>query len=213
MAFGFTRQLGTSRNYVATGQEAFDHGYTPGQALSRRQYDNYVSRLGRRTSIPGFEQIRETERRLEELARDLERRAALAQSEFEREAIAQARASQQAQREALGKAARRRQRQQAGQRRYNSFLKLIRDKAGEEGEELTYREAQAQAKQVARDLDSKDQSRREAAAEALGGWDKFRELYAAEYGRVVDVITNARGEQFNRITLPSGRSVIQRKAA
>ena len=212
MAFGFTRASGTSRNYIATGQTAFDAGFSRGQAISRRQYDAYVTRLGRRKHLPGYAQIRDADRALEELVRNLERAGRAAQSEFEREAVAQARESAHVQARVLRTAKLRRDKQAAGQRRYNVMVKALRTARAEAGEPLTYRQAQAEMRAIGRDLRSKNPARRASAIAAMGGGEAFREAYAAAYGRTVNTITNTRGERFNQIVLPSGRTIIQRAA-
>lgn len=220
MAFGFRRLPGSRRAYEAVDAE----GYTPGAILSRRQYDAYVARLGRRHHLPGFDQIREAERRLEQIAADLARQERETLSEFEREALAQARESAAAERAALATAKRRRTRQGAGQRLYNTLLKTFRSERQRIGRPLTYREAQqsAEFRQIVREMKGRpnpqgdpdiaddNRMRRLKALDRLGGSNVFREQYDTAYGRVVDTVTNARGERFSRVILPSGRSVIVR---
>lgn len=218
MAFGFRRLSGRARNYEAVDAE----GYAPGTVLSRRQYDAYVSRLGRRERLPGFDLIREAERRLEALQARLEAAERAAQSEFEREAVTQAREAARREGAATAQAKLRRSRQQAGQRRYNSLLKSFREERARQGRPISFREARVNAefRQIVADMKGKanpkgdpniaddNRSRRMKALDRLGGDRVFREQYAALYGRVVDVVTNARGERFNRVMLPNGRSVI-----
>lgn len=187
MAFGFRRLPGASRRYEAVNAE----GYEPGAVLSRRQYDAAIERAGKRSHLPGFDQIRAAERRLEALADQLDRSARAQQSEFEREAAMQARASAATERARLAEARTRRTRQGVGQRRYNALLKAFRAEKKRQGKPASYREAQRspELRGIVAAMKGKpnpkgdpniaDENRfnRLKALQRLGGDQVFREMY------------------------------------
>lgn len=180
MAFGFTRAPGTSRNYVNA---------ETGETLSRRQYDKFVDRLGKRNPGLATEAIRDTERMLEQLRDSLNRReAAVAAREelvAERERILQ-----------LERQLFRAGRQSAGQRRYNAALEAYVRAQRSRGRRINKLQARAEAtfKQALADLKGKpnkkkspriaDENRflRQKAMATLGGDVFFRDQYESLYG-------------------------------
>lgn len=210
--FGFRRLPGASRRYEAVNSP----DYAPGITLSRRQFDAYVGRLGGRKPLPGAAQLIEAEEQLARAQADLDRLAArLARegSEFEREALAQARESLGARARATASARLRRERQAAGQRRYNTLLKTFRQAREDQGEELTYAEARSDPEFAAMRKALRTRDKDAMREFFLRYGQTFRELYNDLYGRTVGEVTNPRGERFTRIVLPSGRSLLRRKAA
>lgn len=193
MAFGFRRLPGASRRYEAVNAE----GYEPGTVLSRRQYDAAIERVGQRSHLPGFDQIRAAERRLEALTDQLDRTSRTQQSEFEREAVQQARASAAAERARLAEARTRLTRQGAGQRRYNALVKAFRAEKKRQGKPASYREAQQspELRDIVAAMKGKpnpkgdpniaDENRfnRLKALQRLGGDMVFREEYQRLFGR------------------------------
>ncbi len=138
MAFGFTRQSGTSRGYVNQTNPDFAYG----QRLSRRQYDAYLERLGERTHLPGIEILRETERKLEALRDNLAARSAALderEAEIRRREIAMA--EQEAEKTRAGY--HRKTRQRAGQNVFNAALDRYVRLQRERGNAVTKRAAKS----------------------------------------------------------------------
>lgn len=223
MAFGFHRLSGASRRYEAVNAE----GYEPGAVLSRRQYDAAIERAGRRSHLPGFDQIRAAERRLEALSDELDRSARTQQSEFEREAAAQARASAAVERARLAEARTRRINQGKGQRRYNALIKRFRAEKKRQGKPVTYDQArnsvefrEINAAMKGRpnpkgDPNIADANRvsRMKALDRLGGDRAFAEEYARLYGvPQAGTMPGPGGRRYQHVKLPSGRSVYRQAA-
>ena len=213
MAFGFTRQPGPSRNYVNESNPDF----AIGMKLSRRQYDAYIEKLGKRTHLPGAEAIRETERLLEQVRANL----VLRENELDR------REAELALREAelqLEQQLFRRGRQNAGQRRYNAMLDAYVANERRKGRTVTKRDARSEPrfKQIMSDIKgtpnkrknpnvaAANKIRRRAALEAVGGQAAFREYYDGLYGSLergtIGSQVAARASNRSRGVLADGRS-------
>lgn len=206
MAFGFTREPGTRRNYINA---------ETGERLSRKQYDAFVTRLGKRQPGLATSAIRDTERQLEALRTALNRREAevAAREELvgERERIL-----------ALEKQLFRAGRQSSGQRRYNAALEAYLRSQRSRGRRMNKLQARSEPafKQALSDLKGRpnkkhdpriadeNRYRRQKAMAALGGDTFFRDQYESLYG-------GRAGGHGNRIVRlsPRGRSDRGRRAA
>lgn len=187
MAFGFTRERGTGRGYVADGSNP---EFAAGERLSRRQYDKYTERLGKRTHLPGTAEIRATERMLEQLARDLER------EEIDESEAFQERLELLQRRRAIERTSPRRAAQGAGQRRYNAALDAYVKAQRSAGRPIGKRDASRspEFKQIMADLKGRpnksrnpavaddNRYRRQKALAHLGGDRFFRDQYESLYG-------------------------------
>ncbi len=180
MAFGFVRAPGTSRNYINT---------ETGEILSRRQYDKFVDRLGKRNPGLAIDAIRDTERQLEALRASLNRREAqvAAREEIvsERERILE-----------LEKQLFRAGRQSSGQRRYNAALEAYVRSQRLRGRRINKLQARSDPafKQALEDLKGwpnkrrspaiadDNRVRRNRAMATLGGDVFFRDQYESLYG-------------------------------
>ena len=199
MAFGFNREKGSARGYVNVDNPAF----APGQRLSRRQYDAFVAALGERRSLPPAAQAQATVADIEGRLAGLRAAMDRARTTRTRQRRAAEVAAVEAQAEAAREAVYRRERQGAGQRRYNLMLDLYVTEQRNRGRVLTKREAaregafreavdlakgrktridkrtgQRNPNDVARNIED----RRRGFA-LVGGADKFREEYERKYGR------------------------------
>jgi hypothetical protein len=193
MAFGFRREAGTGRGYVNVDNPLF----APGQRLSRRQYDKYVEQIGARTHLPGAAAIRDAERRLEALREALAERSEALDAR-ERELAERELALAEREREGVQTGAYRRERQGAGQRRYNLALDLYVRAQREAGRTIDKRQARSEPAFKAALADIKGQRNpknnpnirdrnlflRKRGFRALGGADQFKEEYEARYGNV-----------------------------
>lgn len=197
MAFGFSRERGTGRGYVNETNPAF----APGQRLSRRQYDKMIETLGARTHLPAAEAIRAAELRMETIRRDLMERGAALDAR-ERDILAREAALAAREAEPMIRAGYRRQRQGAGQRRYNAALEAYVKRTGksrrEAAKDAVFREAvkNLKAKPNPRDnpnVAARNVARRRAAYAVLGGSDGFREEYERMFGTPVRVVSRSRG--------------------
>jgi hypothetical protein len=209
VAFGFRRETGTARGYINA---------ETGDRISRRQYDKFVEKLGKRTHQPGVEAIRDTERLLEKLRDDLTKR------EFDVSAR-EAAVSLREQELELEKLLYRRGRTSAGQRRYNTVLEAYVNEKRRQGIKISKIDARKSKdfKSIMTDIKGrankadnrniKDENRinRMKALDKLGGSNVFRELYEKMYGQVIagEVTNRARG------VLANGRSrfTVKRRVA
>jgi hypothetical protein len=187
MAFGFSRERGTGRGYVADGSNP---EFAAGTRLSRRQYDKYTERLGARRHLPGATAIRQTERELEQLRRDLAAEE-IESVEFldEQRRLLQQRRGIEATSPLLSARG-------AGQRRYNAALDAYVKQQAHRGRRIGKRAASQspEFKQILADLKGKpnkrnnpriadeNRFRRRKALDALGGDRYFREQYESLYG-------------------------------
>lgn len=183
--FGFKREAGTRRNYINESNPDF----AVGQRLSRKQYDKYIERRGARTHLPGAEQLRETERLLEQMRANLALRA----NELDqREASLQLREAELKLEQELF----RKGRQNAGQRRFNAMLDAYVSNERRKGRTVSKLKARSEPafKQVMEDIKGKPNKRRNPnvaaenairrrrALDAVGGGATFREFYTGLYG-------------------------------
>jgi len=185
--FGFKREAGTGRGYVNESNP----DYEIGTRLSRRQYDKFIEKQGARQKLPGADQIRETERQLEQLRDALARRETaldLRETELKlREQELQ-----------LEKDLFRKGRQSAGQRRYNTMLDAFVTNERRKGKTVNKRDARNDPvfKQAMEDIKGKPNKRknpniaaenverRRRALAVVGGGDVFREYYERTYGQI-----------------------------
>ena len=187
--FGFVREPGKARGYVADGSNP---DYTAGTRLSRRQFDKYVERLGRRTHLPGVQAIRETDRLMERIRRDLEREQVEETEAFEEQAaLLQRRREIEASSPRLARVG-------AGTRRYKAAISAWRKQQAAMGHPVSYRQAQQspEFKRVLADLigapnksgnparAAEIRRKRSAAIDALGGSEFFRREYTARNGGI-----------------------------
>lgn len=187
MAFGFHRQAGSGRGYVNDANPDF----AIGQRLSRRQYDKYIERIGKRTHLPGAEAIRETERLLEQLRANLAQRAADLDAQAAGLDLREEQLALREQELAFEQQLFRKGRQSAGQRRYNALLNAYVGEQRRRGVKINKRQAAASAefKQIVKDVKGRpnkknnpnirDQNRfnRMKALDKIGGSNAFREYY------------------------------------
>jgi hypothetical protein len=191
VAFGFDRERGSARGYVNVSNPAF----APGQRLSRRQYDAFVGALGARQTLPPATAAQDIERRLEGLRQ--RQAAAEGRSRRTQQRVAAEIRAAEAQAEVAREAQFRRERQGAGQRRYNLMLDLYVRRQREAGRVLTKNQARSEAafKDAVRlakgtpnpthnpNIVARNMRDRRRGFAAVGGADRFREEYEAQYGR------------------------------
>lgn len=193
MAFGFEREKGSARGYVNRDNPLF----TPGQRLSRRQYDAFVAGLGERRPLPAAlaaqATVADIEGRLQGLRNSLE----TARTGRTRQRLQQAIAAEEGRQAVAQEAARRRERQGAGQRRYNLMLDLYVRRQRELGRVINKREAARdpafrEAVQLAKgtpnpkhnpNIRDRNMVQRRQGFAAVGGADRFREEYELRFGR------------------------------
>lgn len=206
MAFGFRREPGSGRGYVNVDNPLFGIG----QRLSRRQYDKYVEQIGARSHLPGAAAIRDAERRIETLRAALEA-SAEALDAREREITARELALAQMERERAETGVSRRERQGAGQRRYNLALDLYVRQQRAAGRHINKRDARSEPAFKSALADIKGQKNatnnpnirdrnlflRRRGFAALGGAQEFKEQYEARYGKPVR--PSSRGARMRRL--------------